>query len=481
MRRLAGVFAVIFLALSLVSCGGSTSLSSSTLLTPRTTPVSLSVQDNPPAGVSILSFEIQITSATLQPSDMTKPTVALLAKPAEVELEHLQSEPALLGSLNVPAGTYSGASVTFSNPRMAILNNSSSPITVGTIVCAVQQVCKLTPTLNNATIAVTAPTTPFPITLASNSPVGLLLHFDVNASVQTDLSITPAIDLKQLAPTAAGVFHKQHLVGTITALAAPNFTLQPGLGAPAIIVTTDKNTEYSFHDELQASCTMNDFSCLAMGQTVRVTADLMADGSLLAVRIALFEQHDQPAFEGTLTSVDATNSQFQMVMMDGQWDASKEPIPDAAVGVPVTVKVTSSTVYAIDLEDMTLPTGLTFNGLGDLVVGQSVEIQPVGITETANPITIIVSTNRVRLQESQVTARVASLNTGATPPTFLLGSLPPLFGSIPGIQVQTLSTTQFDNVSGVSGLTVGDTVSTGGLLFNTATTPTLVAEKVLKR
>ena len=102
-------------------------------------------------------------------------------------------------------------------------------------------------------------TAPFPITLASNSPLGLLLHFDVNSSVSSDLlTITPTIDLKQLVPTA-GVIHQEHLVGTITDVSSPpNFTLQPGLGAPTpvglttpptFLIKTDTNTKYSFVGE----------------------------------------------------------------------------------------------------------------------------------------------------------------------------------------------------------------------------------------
>src|ERR1700681_1106154 len=100
MSRLAVFFLLFLGAFCLVSCGGYGNSSYSMTTTPAAVPVTMSVQDSPPAGGAVLSFEIQITSATLQPGN-----VPLLAKPTDVELEHLQSEPALLGSLNVPAGT----------------------------------------------------------------------------------------------------------------------------------------------------------------------------------------------------------------------------------------------------------------------------------------------------------------------------------------------------------------------------------------
>ena len=65
----------------------------------------------------------------------------------------------------------------------------------------------------------------------------------------------------------------------------------------------------------------------------------------------------------------------------------------------------------------------------------------------------------------------------------ILGTLPPLFvnNGITQVQVITTATTAFDNMAGVAGLMNGNSVSVGGLLFNTATTPTIVADKVLNR
>jgi hypothetical protein len=495
MHKLAKLYLAVLVALFLASCNGAsgstTSVSSIVptptpiVPTPSDVPVTVSILDSQPAGVSVLSFQIEITSASLTSFDATSPTVALLTSQPDIELGHLQAEPVLLGSLNVP-GEYT-ASVTFSNPRMAILNTSGSSITAGGTVCpastaTVESICELTPTLNLA-----SPKAYQSIELDANSPVGLLVHFDLGASPQTDLSITPTIDVTQLLPSA-GVIHREHLVGTITGSAAPNFTLQPGLAlgsttpAPAINIATDGNTEYNFKDPnddglAAPQCGVNDFSCLAVGQTVRVTANVLSGGGLLALGVGLFEQHDDPALEGTIVSVDAIHDQFQLVMQDGQWTAARQPTTSAAIGVPVTVNVTPATVYEIDLDGATLPTGLQFSGISDLTVGQSVEVQPPGPTAVSITSTgIAFSTMRVRLDETQVTGIVAAPITSTT---FVLGSLPPLFNGT-SIQVQALSTTQFENVTGVSGLTAGDNVSTEGLLFNTPSHPTLVADKVFE-
>ncbi len=495
MRKLGFASLLVAVSMSLVSCSSNSSSSnnSSSIFTPALVPVTMSVQDTPPAGVAVLSFEIQVTSASLTSSNPKNPAVTLLAKPANVELEHLQSEAALLGNLNVPADTYSSLTATFANPQLVIFNATVAPITVGTTVCAAKSPCKLTPALTSATTTVS--TAPFPITLSANSPLGFLLHFDVNSSVDsTLLTVTPTVDVKELIPTTAGVIHQEHLAGTVTALSSPNFTLQPGLGSPtaaigtlppAFNIATNSSTVYDFDDKLAATCSMPGFACLATGQTVNATVSVLADGSLLATQITLYEQHNSPAFEGTVVSVDTTKNTFQMALMGGQWSPTAVPTTSAAIGVIVTVSVPPSTPFEIDKDGFTIPSGLTFAAIGDLVAGQTVEIQPsaVGVGPNANTLTL--TTSRVRLDETQVTAHVASIDTSVTPPTaFTIGTLPPLYSAFTAIKVQTVTTplaTQFQNVTGVAGLSTGDLVSVGGLLFNTGATPTLVAEKVLKR
>ena len=44
------------------------------------------MHDKPPSAISVLSFEIRGTGATLQPQDTTKAAVSLLTNPVEVEV-----------------------------------------------------------------------------------------------------------------------------------------------------------------------------------------------------------------------------------------------------------------------------------------------------------------------------------------------------------------------------------------------------------
>jgi hypothetical protein len=66
---------------------------------------------------------------------------------------------------------------------------------------------------------------------------------------------------------------------------------------------------------------------------------------------------------------------------------------------------------------------------------------------------------------------------------FTIGNLPGIFraAGISSMKVGTSTQTDFENVSSVSALNVGDLVSMRGPLFMMNGTPTLVASKVQKR
>ena len=111
---------------------------------------------------------------------------------------------------------------------------------------------------------------------------------------------------------------------------------------------------------------------------------------------------------------------------------------------------------------------------------QTVQVRKVSLAGGPSPAVITVTTNRVRLRDTRLTALVSGAPTGNN---FNIGTLPGLFtaNGIGTIQVQTSSNTSFDSVAGVSGLADGNTVSVRGLLFKNAPAPVIVADKVRKR
>ena len=84
--------------------------------------------DDPPSGVSVLFFQVSLTSATLTPAAGSGSTslVSLVENPIQIDVTQLQALSAFLANENVPAGTYSSLSLTFANPQLVILNSSDA-------------------------------------------------------------------------------------------------------------------------------------------------------------------------------------------------------------------------------------------------------------------------------------------------------------------------------------------------------------------
>jgi len=76
---------VVCFAVPAVGCGGGASSSQAPTAT-NMTQATLTMHDNPPMGVTVLSFEIEVTGAALQPNDSSKQPVSMLSEPEDIEL-----------------------------------------------------------------------------------------------------------------------------------------------------------------------------------------------------------------------------------------------------------------------------------------------------------------------------------------------------------------------------------------------------------
>lgn len=145
--------------------------------------------DTPPTTVSILSAEVTLTGATLNPGN-----VSLFSGSTTVELTRLQTDIGYLTTApNIPAGSYTSLSLTFANPMLTIENDTGNAI--GT--CAVGSICTMAPT-TVANLATTINLSSFSI--VANSSAGLLV--DVN--LDNLLSLTMGADFK--AGTSVSAF-----------------------------------------------------------------------------------------------------------------------------------------------------------------------------------------------------------------------------------------------------------------------------------
>jgi hypothetical protein len=487
-KAILSLLPLLLITIVLAGCGGGMS-STQTPLGTNMSQVSLTIHDNPPMGVTVLSFDIEVTGAALQPSDSSSQPVSMLSEPEDIELEHLQTESALLASRSVPTGIYSSLMVSFANPRMTIQNQTGATLTLGTKTCSDQQVCEFDPKLNQSSVTVQAPTQPFPITLTMNSPVVLKLDFNLDTSIQqNDLSITPTISLVQLPPHSSGGDQgdeDMELIGRVASIdqSSHTFVIQSGMSGPSFTIATDSSTQFDFG----MSCSAENFACLQTGQIVKVDAKMKPDGSLHAFEVKFFQPPNQMSFAGKVTSLSAGASSFQIVLFDEESFGGGDEMGGFSMGAPLTINLAPQATFSIDTSSFMFPSGLNFASTADLMVGQEVRLHPTG-APTGTPPNLMVTVDQVQLEPSRVTGTVTAVNTGSNPQTFTLGNLPSFFtnAGITSIQVDVLATTQFETeedqtFSGLSSFKPGDMVSVRGPLFKAMTMPTMAAEKVVKR
>ncbi len=459
----------------LVGCGNS----SMSVAPAGSVPMSLTIGDTPPSGVAVLFFETQITGASLQPSDTSKAAVSVLSAPVEVEFGHLQTDKAFLSLSNVAPDTYKSISLTFGNATMTIVNHSGAAI--GS--CANNSVCELAPNFNPS--MATLSSAPFPITIRQNSVVGIRLDFNVNSSVQSDLSIDPVVTIKHLIQRQDDEDEQEmenvdEIDGQVTVVGSNQFTLMNEKSGQSFAVTVDSNT--AFEDFERAGCTASpeDFSCVKMGQILNVDLSENGMGKMLAKRVEFEEDANREALKGTITSVDGS-TQFHMVVFN------EEPaFSGVSEGSQVVVAIQPTAMFQIGREEMgesggfSIP-GLSFASGADLLVGQDVQIRPGTVSSSGGVTTI--TTDLVRLWPSQITGQVGSA--GVSNSTFTLTGLSSLFtGATPpitSITVVMLSEMTMMDDSETGSLAAGQTVSVKGLLFNTTGAPTLVTRTLRER
>ncbi len=438
----------------------------------QTAQVSVTVTDAPPSGVTVFSFEVTITGATLNPGN-----VDLLAgkSPQRIEVKKLETENAFLSTANIKAGNYTSLNLTFSNPELTFRNETGATLAG----CAPGGVCEIKPTgILTSTVNGLYYTT-------SGTQSGISIDLNLASLITTSLGVdfgsAASITASQQAKNSEGQLGDlEDLNGIVASPSASQFMLQTAdLGTIAVAI--DTNTQFDGFD----NCTQANVTCVLSGQAVEVDLMLLASGTLVAKKIELQDDMQGAAddeLDGIVSKIDGPN-QFEMVVVD-----ELRSVANVSVGDPVTVMLSATgggAAFQVDGNGLAVPPSLqqVFESQVDssqLAPGQTVQVRKRGVTGGPSPAAITVTTDRVRLRATSLTATISGAPTGGN---FNIGSLPTLFTTdgINLIQVQTSSNTNFDNVNGASGLADGTSVSVRGLLFKNASNPVIIADKVRKR
>ena len=411
---------------ALASCGGRGVIGGGGGPSSGTAPVVLTMTSTPPINVTILSAEVTLTGATLNPGN-----VALFSGATPIELTRLQTDIAYISTTLVPTGTYTSLTLTFSNPVLTIENDTGSALATGgsNPSCAAGAIC----TIQSVATNLSTPITLSNFTTSTTAGAGLLVDVNLNNLLSTTLGadFKNGVTVSQFTPagTGAPLVGAEDMVGHVLSSDTIHSTFSFQSALTTVSLTVDNTT--TFLNFPAGTCLTPTIACVQPNQILSVDISIRADGTPVA-RNVLFEDADSSDIEveGIITSTGSL--QFTMVAL-----AESAPAPGLIIGAPAVVHFTALTPSSVDFthaDNVSVDTtGFTFNinVPTDLVVGQQVMVRRNPVLSSGN----LIVADRVRLRSSRVTGVVLS---GATT-QFNLSGLPSLFtfNSIPQIQVRT--------------------------------------------
>jgi hypothetical protein len=434
----------------------------------------------PPPATSLLSFSVDVTGLELTPASGTPQNIALNASTYVVDLTKLQSDSAFLGtSATIPVGTYTSVTVGFSNPVLWFCTTSSQT----TSGCVPGSVTKVTGGGTAAPITTS-------LTLAASQQTGLTISFNLANAITINSQGVPVINL-----AASNVLTAHSLPALSTSLPAGQLDfvedvtgVVTAFNAAAQTVTVQTATRGSFTATagtttvFSPNCTSLNFTCVQQGQVASLDLALAANGTFSLLEYDPLASGAGDWIEGVVTTTPASTTQFQLVANDLVVPSTNSLIGSTAStleGAPVQVTLVSPKAFTVDTKGLTVPV-TTFGGTDAsiLLPGQTVAVHVTSFTAASGNTLAAANADTLILRFTRVAGSVS----GVFPPaTFRIQSLPPFFGlTVPVIVQLTTGSpgTNYDGVTGASGLTVGQTVSIRALYFGPATATPFSAAKV---
>lgn len=445
------VFVALALLLAITGCGSNNNTTSATA---AGTVINFGDAPND----QIIAFELTINAVTL--SGGSNPSV--LPKPTEIELTHNLATFEPLSLATVPNGTYTGATLTVSNPEIVIVDPTTKAVT------------KLNATLTSGTVNVSFSPS---VTIGSGASV-LNFDMDLASSVTingTNATVTPTFKVTTSTVPAGEAGENEDngemedLRGTITNVSSPKFTIQPAQTAQAVTITTDANTKYEDG--------VTGFSGLTNGMIVSVDAVTQTDGSVLAKKVeSETETANGEEVEGIITGVTcavsagcpgAANAATSIAITTHKVSATSSASAPATA-TTVNVPLTSTTKFLIHSN----MSGGSFPAFDATTIGKAQRVEVDSENESADTSTSV-SASKIKLQEQGFSGTVTALSGSNF--TLQLDTTS-AFASLTG---QTTIAVQAGGArnEGVS-LANNATIRIRGLLFFNGTSYTLIASRV---
>jgi hypothetical protein len=307
------------LPLLLWGCGGNSSSSNNPGI--QNGQISMMVSDDPSNDWAIVG--VTVLSVSLQPQGGGTPVVVFTAPtPAPIlNLVELDQLAEIIGNASVPAGSYTGATLTLgANPGDVVLTASADPDpgfagTAGATVPSSQiQIQGATGSAGSRTVPLSV-TFDSPLVVTANQNNALDLEFDLSHPAFIVAHVPPASGQIMWAVNFNGPFRHRpirditrlvlrQIYGSFNSISADNssisitriFPTEPPQNPETFVASSqdltilaDKTNGTLFYDvDLHTHSTITSFSNMGgelNGKFLRVTARYQVDGSLVAVRI----------------------------------------------------------------------------------------------------------------------------------------------------------------------------------------------------
>lgn len=227
------------LAILLLSAAGvlATGCSNGSLVsTPaaNTGPAFLVGTDAPMA--SVTSLAVQINSITL--SDGTGNTANLISGTPTVDFARYNGLQSLIDMNDVPAGTYTSATISLGSTTLGYLDTTTTPPSIKTEAA----------TLTTSTINVTLNK---PLVIATGGdPVGLRMDFNLRQSIQVDTNgditgtVDPNFDIRTVARTDAGAYIDEFVAAVVSVNTTGQSFIVQGPHGRQFTINVDSSTEW---------------------------------------------------------------------------------------------------------------------------------------------------------------------------------------------------------------------------------------------
>jgi hypothetical protein len=417
----------------------------------------------------VISFEVTIGPAVLNPSSGSPVTV--ISSPQRIELSHLSGTTAPLAVVNIPAGSYSGMTITAANPEVTFVNNLG-------------QIMKIEPALSQT---VTVNFNP-PVTINGSTVLSLdmnlanALTFDAQGN-PTGVQLSPSAFTLSNAAVSSDENDQQEdngkiedAVGTVTNVSGDSFTLIVGQSGTALTFSTDSNTE--FKDGANLATLLN--------MMVKVEGITKADGTMYAKEVEAIASDAGMEAEGLVTDVSGNPAaQLSVVAQDGGGNG----VNGNTLGNSVAIDL-SNAEYEINADNIdssglgTLPSNPKFPfDAATVHAGQRVQVESESemTGSSAHEDGGSAKAQKVRLEQQGLRGTVSALSsaTSAGPAVFTLtvpsDSAFAITSGVTAVQVFWQPRTQLHDLSAVA---EGQTIEVRGLVFFTGSGFNMIAHRI---